>query len=91
MNDLEQILQEGNETSAAIQQQRLALMSTYQTLQQQTIKEAKNGDLTITSKISTPAEILMIIFHWLPHIKVISPKPIQTAVKDTIKGYLKKL
>ena len=57
--------------------------------EQKIIREAKNGDLTITSKISTPAEILMIIFHWLPHIKVISPKPIQTAVKDTIKGYLK--
>lgn len=57
--------------------------------EQKIIKEAKNGELTITCKISKLEEILMIIFHWLPHIKVISPKPLQTAVKDTIKGYLK--
>ena len=57
--------------------------------EQKIIKEAKNGDLTITTKISKPEEILMIIFHWLPHIKVISPKEIQIAVKKTIQGYLK--
>lgn len=57
--------------------------------EQKIIKEAKNGDLTITTAICKPEEILMIIFHWLPHIKVISPKEIQTAVKDTITEYLK--
>ena len=56
--------------------------------EQKIIKEAKNGELTITCKISKPEEILMIIFHWLPHIKVISPKEIKTAVKNTVKGYL---
>ena len=59
--------------------------------EQKIIKENQKGDLTITTKISKPAEILMIIFHWLPHIKVISPKEINTAVKDTIKSYLKAL
>ena len=59
--------------------------------EQKIIKEAKNGDLTITTKISTPTEILMIIFHWLPHIKVISPKEIKTAVKNTIKWYFKRI
>lgn len=57
--------------------------------EQKIIKEVKNGDITITTKISKPEEILMIIFHWLPHIKVISPKEIKTAVKDTITDYLK--
>ena len=57
--------------------------------EQKIIKEAKNGDLTITTAICKPEEILMIIFHWLPHIKVISPKEIKTAVKDTIMEYLK--
>ncbi len=57
--------------------------------EQKIIKENKNGDLTLTSKISKPEEILMIIFHWLPHIKVIDPKEIKTAVKNTIKEYLK--
>lgn len=59
--------------------------------EQKIIKEAKNGDLTITCKISKSEEILMIIFHWLPHVKVISPKEIKTAVKNTIKGYLKEI
>ena len=57
--------------------------------EQKIIKEHKNGDLTITTKICKPEEILMIIFHWLPHIKVITPKEIKTAVKNTITGYLK--
>ena len=57
--------------------------------EQKIIKESKNGNLTLTTKISKPEEILMIIFHWLPHIKVISPKEIKTAVKNTITGYLK--
>ncbi len=57
--------------------------------EQKIIKENKNGDLTLTSKISKPEEILMIIFHWLPHIKVIGPKEIKTDVKNTIKEYLK--
>ncbi len=57
--------------------------------EQKIIKENKNGDLTLTTKISKPEEILMIIFHWLPHIKVIGPKEIKTAVKNTIKEYLK--
>ena len=59
--------------------------------EQKIIKEAKNGDLTITTKISKPEEILMIIFHWLPHIKVISPKEITTEVKNTIKKYLQEI
>lgn len=57
--------------------------------EQKIVKENKKGDLTITTKICKPEEILMIIFHWLPHIKVISPNELKTAVKNTITAYLK--
>jgi len=59
--------------------------------EQKIIKETKNGDLTITTKISKPEEILMIIFHWMPHIKVINPKEIKSKIKDTITKYLQEI
>ena len=59
--------------------------------EQKIIKEAKNGDLTISTKICKPEEILMIIFHWIPYIKVINPNELKTAVKNTIQGYLKEI
>lgn len=59
--------------------------------EQKIIKEDKDGNLTLTTKISKSEEILMIIFHWIPYIKVISPKEIEKAVKDTIKNYLKEI
>lgn len=59
--------------------------------EQKIIKEDKEGNLTLTTKISKPEEILMIIFHWIPYIKVQSPKEIKEAVKTKVKAYLKEI
>lgn len=56
--------------------------------EQKIVKEEKNGDIILTCKISKAPEILMIIFHWIPYIKVISPKEIKDEVKRQVKNYL---
>ncbi len=59
--------------------------------EQKIIKEEKSGDIIISTKISKAEEILMIIFHWIPYIKVISPQEIKDKVKTTIENYLKQI
>lgn len=59
--------------------------------EQKIIKEDKDGNLILTSKISKPEEILMIIFHWIPYIKVITPKELEKNVQNIIKNYLKEI
>jgi len=59
--------------------------------EQEIKKEEKNGDIILTCKISKAEEILMIIFHWIPYIKVISPKEIKDAVKTQVKKYLSEI
>lgn len=59
--------------------------------EQKIIKEEKNGDIILSSKISKSEEILMIIFHWIPYIEVLSPKEIKDKVKNQVKAYLKTL
>ena len=56
--------------------------------EQKIIKEDKNGNLTLMTKISKSEEILMIIFHWIPYVKVLTPKELNIAVKYKIKAYL---
>ena len=59
--------------------------------EQKIVKEEKSGDLIISSKVSKAEEILMIIFHWIPYIKVLSPKEIKEAVKTKVEAYLKEI
>lgn len=59
--------------------------------EQKIVREEKSGDLIISSKVSKAEEILMIIFHWIPYIKVLSPKEIKEAVKTKVEAYLKEI
>lgn len=59
--------------------------------EQKIIKEEKSGDIILTCKISKATEILMIIFHWIPYIKVITPKEIKDEVKRQVKNYLSEI
>ena len=59
--------------------------------EQKIVKEEKNGDIIISTQIAKAEEILMIIYHWIPYIQVISPKEIKTRVKTTIENYLKQI
>jgi predicted DNA-binding transcriptional regulator YafY len=54
----------------------------------QKIKENKNGTLLLTCKVSNLQEIQPDILHWMPCIKIISPKNYAIKVKETIKNYL---
>ncbi len=59
--------------------------------EQKIIKEEKNGDIILSCKISKSKEILMIIFHWIPYIEVLSPQEIKEEVKKQVGDYLKML
>ena len=56
----------------------------------QKIKEEQpDGRLIITCRASNTEEIIHTIFHWIPEIKVLSPKELGEEVKNKLKEYLK--
>jgi predicted DNA-binding transcriptional regulator YafY len=49
----------------------------------------KNGDFVLTCKTSKLQEIQQTILHWIPYIKIISPKNYAEGIKAKVKDYLK--
>ncbi len=54
-------------------------------------EELPDGRLILACRASSIEEIIHTIFHWLPEIKVISPKELASEVKQQIKTYLKEI
>ena len=54
---------------------------------QKITKENKDGSLILECKIAKEEEILPTIFHWLPYVKVIEPKWLDTTIRETLKKY----
>jgi predicted DNA-binding transcriptional regulator YafY len=54
---------------------------------QKITKENKDGSLILECKIAKEEEILPTIFHWLPYVKVIEPKWLDTTIRETLKQY----
>jgi len=52
-------------------------------------KTNKDGSLIIETKVGNFAEILPVIFRWLPNINVIAPPNLKDQVKKEIKTYLR--
>ena len=52
-------------------------------------KELKDGRIILSCKAAKEEEILPTIFHWLPHIKVVSPASLHNRVKDVLNDYLR--
>lgn len=52
-------------------------------------KTNKDGSLIVETKIGNFAEILPVIFRWLPNINVIAPPGLKDQVKKEIKTYLR--
>jgi predicted DNA-binding transcriptional regulator YafY len=56
--------------------------------EQRIVKEKKDGTLVVESRANFN-EVLRTIIHWIPDIRVIQPKELDTKIKDLLKEYLK--
>ena len=52
------------------------------------MKEKKDGTLVIESRANFN-EVMRTIIHWIPDIRVISPKDLDMKIKGLLKEYLK--
>jgi len=55
--------------------------------EQRIVKEKKDGSIVIETRANFN-EVLRTIIHWIPDIRVISPKGLDTKVRDILRGYL---
>lgn len=55
---------------------------------QKILSESPDGDLILSVEITADMEILPVVKYWLPHIRVLTPKRIQTAIKKELKAFL---
>jgi len=53
-------------------------------------KTNKDGSLIIETKVGNHAEIMPMIYRWIPHINAIAPQDLKDKVKGEIKTYLGK-
>lgn len=51
-------------------------------------KELEDGGLIVSSKIRHPNQLLPIVRYWIPHIRIISPEPLQQDVERSLADYL---
>jgi predicted DNA-binding transcriptional regulator YafY len=56
--------------------------------EQRIVKEKKDGTLVIESRANFN-EVMRTIIHWIPDIRVISPKELDEKIKGLLKEYLK--
>lgn len=49
----------------------------------------KDGSLTVECKVGNDMEILPIILHWIPNIRVVSPVSLKDKINKDLKAYIK--
>ncbi len=54
-------------------------------------KELSDGGLLISAKVGHPNQILPIVRYWVPHIRIISPEPLQVEFEQGLADYLKRV
>ncbi len=47
-----------------------------------------NDDLVVSTKVSYEEEILKVVRHWMPHIKILEPLSLQTRLINGLKDYI---
>lgn len=52
-------------------------------------KKLEDGSLILSTKISHHNQLLPIIRYWIPHVRVISPEPLQHELEQELRKYLK--
>lgn len=53
-------------------------------------KELEDGGLIVSAKIGHPEQILPIVRYWVPHVRIISPEPLQKELEQGLVEYLKR-
>ena len=56
--------------------------------EQRIMKEKKDGSLILETRANFN-EVLRTIIHWIPDIKVVKPKELDTKIRELLKAYLK--
>lgn len=57
-------------------------------IEQEVREKLDDGGLILATKVSHNKEILPIVQYWIPHIKILSPQRLQTALEEEIKAWL---
>lgn len=58
---------------------------------QKTVKRHQDGSLVLEAKLCHFMEALTVIYRWIPHLTVISPKELRDTVKKTVAAYVRGL
>ena len=52
-------------------------------------EELADGSLRVSAKVGHPNQVVPIVRYWIPHIRIISLKELQTTMEQDIESYLK--
>ena len=55
---------------------------------QKTVKELEDGGLILSGQIAHPNQIWPTVRAWIPHVRIISPEPLQAELEQQLKAYL---
>ena len=51
-------------------------------------KELEDGGHIVSAKVGHPNQVLPIVRYWIPHIRIISPEPLQDEMEQELLEYL---
>ena len=55
---------------------------------QNIVKRLEDGGLLVSIKVAFEEEALKLVRYWIPYVKIISPKEMQTKLEDGLRSYL---
>jgi predicted DNA-binding transcriptional regulator YafY len=53
-------------------------------------KELEDGGLIISAKVGHANQVMPIVRYWIPHVRIISPEPMQQEIEKGLADYLKR-
>ena len=53
-------------------------------------KELEDGGLILSAKVGHANQVLPIVRYWIPHVRIISPEPLQREIEKGLAEYLKR-
>lgn len=56
--------------------------------EQQILKELNNGGLLVSSHINHNMQLLPLVRHWIPHVKIVDPEELQQELEIELRKYL---
>ncbi len=57
---------------------------------QKVVQEHKDGSVTLEGKMCYEMELIPVVQHWIPHLKVLAPKSLRDTVMKRVREYVKK-